>query len=69
MIDIQQLFDGIEKSSLTELSVPGLEFKSSWSQDVGKEICSLANDLSVPKKWLVVGVDDGGRLLNQPSSW
>ena len=69
MPDINDLIRLVENGSLLETSIPGVELKSSWSQEVGKEISSLAVDDSLEKKWVVIGISDSGVVLNSDEKW
>ena len=60
---------GITGGTLTEISYPRLELKSKWSTDHGKNISAIANHESLTGGWIVVGVDDDGKLTGKDEAW
>lgn len=68
-MDINEVKKLICEQRLTEVSDSGIELKASWDQSVGKEISSLANDLSTETKWVIIGVSDTGVLTAKGVGW
>lgn len=68
-LSIDDLIQKIEAGALTEVLADRVEFKSSWHQDYGKDICAISNHESLVGGWLVVGLNDRGELLNRDQSW
>ena len=54
---------------MRETSFPRLEFKSKWDSKYGRDISAIANDESQTGGWLVVGVDDDGKLAEHDEKW
>ena len=59
----------IANGTLSEISYPRLELKSKWSIEHGKSISAIANHESLAGGWLVVGVDDRGKLTGEDKNW
>lgn len=65
----EALLQAMSEASLGEHKFSNLELKSSWTQEYGKKLSSLANRaLDVPC-WLVVGVNDKGALVGHKEQW
>ena len=60
---------GLSAGTLTEISYPRLELKSKWNTDHGKSIAAIANHQSLTGGWIVVGVDDNGKLTGKDEAW
>lgn len=58
-MDIERLKEAIQQGKI-EPQMKGVELKSSWQQDHGKDISTIANNDSLVKGWLVIGVNDNG---------
>ena len=52
-----------------EISYPRLELKSKWHTEHGKSISAIANHESLTGGWLIVGVDDDGKLTGKDKEW
>lgn len=59
----------LASGTLTEISYPRLELKSQWKTDHGKSISAIANHESLTGGWLIVGVDDKGKLAGKDEGW
>lgn len=55
--------------ALTEISYPRLELKSKWNTDHGRNIAAIANHESLTGGWIIVGVDNDGKLTGRDKSW
>ena len=55
------------KNGVSEVELEGVEFKSSWTQEHGKDISAIANSEHIAKGWLVIGVKNDGSLIAQNS--
>ena len=55
------------KSGASEVDLEGVEFKSNWTQEHGKDISAIANSEHIAKGWLVIGVKNDGSLIDQSS--
>jgi len=67
--DLHQLRAALEDGSLREHRHPNVELKQSWTLEHGRKLSALANKLDVPVSWLVVGVDDDGKILGRDEVW
>lgn len=66
---LEALAQAVSQASLGEHKFSNLELKSSWTQEHGKKLSSLANRaLGIPC-WLVVGVSDEGELVGHKEQW
>ena len=52
-----------------EAELEGVDYKSSWQQHHGKDLSAIGNHEKIATGWIVVGVDDDGRLLGKDKSW
>ena len=59
----------IAAGCLSEVSYSGLEFKSKWDTEYGKDISAIANQESLAGGWFVVGVDDRGIPCGRDKRW
>ena len=59
----------IAKGKLAEITYPRLELKSKWHTEHGKSISAIANHESLTGGWLVIGVDDDGKLTGKDEDW
>lgn len=69
VLSLPELLSKIEQSSITEVLNQGIELKSSWQQEFGKDICALANTEDQRTGFLIVGVNDKGIPLGYDESW
>ena len=60
---------GIASGTLSEISYPRLELKSEWKTEHGKSISAIANHKTLTGGWLVIGVDDSGKLTGKDEGW
>ena len=60
---------GLSTGTLTEISYPRLELKSNWNTDHGKNVAAIANHQSLTGGWVIVGVDDNGKLTGKDEAW
>ncbi|MDE3270007.1 MAG: putative DNA binding domain-containing protein [Pseudomonadota bacterium] len=60
---------GIAHSALSEISYPRLELKSEWNTKHGKSISAIANHESLAGGWVIIGVDDRGKLIGKDKDW
>jgi hypothetical protein len=67
-IEGDELLKEIERGAV-EISLPGVEFKESWNPACGEDVSALANDLSLSRAWLVIGVRDKGGLTGRDINW
>ena len=47
----------------------GVDFKSEWRQDYGKDISAIANHLDLTRGWIIVGLNDEGQGVSTDLSW
>lgn len=66
---ISHLEEALRDGSLMEHRWTNVELKEAWSQDCGHRISALANRVATTASYLVVGVSDGGSLLDKQESW
>ena len=59
------LLEKLSSQQLTESE--NVEFKSQWEQSYGKKISAMGNEDS--GGWLMVGVDDNGRVIGKNLNW
>ena len=59
------LLEKLSSQQLTESE--NVEFKSQWDQSYGKKISAMGNEDS--GGWLMVGVDDNGRVIGKNLNW
>lgn len=55
--------------TLSEISYPRLELKSSWRTEHGRSISAIANHETLTGGWILVGVDDTGKLIGHDEAW
>lgn len=67
-ISFVNLIEAINAGKISEALASRVEFKSSWSQDVGKDVSAIANS-DIDGGWLIVGINDAGKLTGRDSSW
>ena len=60
----EHLLKELSAGQLRESS--SIEFKEQWQQDSGKSLSAIGN---TEGGWLIIGVDDKGRLLGKDSEW
>lgn len=60
---------GIANQTLSETSYLRLELKSNWKTEHGKNISAIANHDSLAGGWIIVGVDDSGKLAAKDENW
>jgi len=65
----EQLIERLSNNQAQEHLVVGLELKSSWSQDHGKDLSALANQESFEGGWVVIGIDDTGHPSGRDAAW
>jgi len=58
-----------KKTKVSETSFTNIELKSSWKQDDGKKLSGLANRGGTSSYFLVVGIDDKGKYLDNGEKW
>ncbi|TGK92224.1 RNA-binding domain-containing protein [Leptospira bourretii] len=67
---IEEITIKIQKNEIKEQLFSGeIELKSSWKQENGKKISALSNRLDQNTKWLLIGIDDDGKVLQNNSKW
>jgi len=59
----------IQNNSISEHLNTNVELKSSWKQEFGHKASGLANKHHQPRSWLIIGIDDAGRLLGHTADW
>jgi hypothetical protein len=59
---IEELLEAIEAEGLKEHSQANVELKKDWDQKYGRKISALANKIEFEITWLVIGMEDDGRL-------
>ena len=59
----------IAAGRLSEVSYSGLELKSKWDTEYGRDISAIANQDSLAGGWFVVGVDDRGVPSGRDKRW
>lgn len=65
----EQLITQLEQGK-TEPNFIGVDFKQSWQSRHGEDISAIANEPSLARGWLVVGLDDKGNPRpNTDSAW
>ena len=67
-MEFEELKKKIEEGAI-EAQLRGVEFKSSWKQDHGRDISAIANDENLDKGWLIVGINDDGTLAGCNLDW
>ena len=66
---LEVIKQGIASGTLSEISYPRLELKSEWKTEHGKNISAMANHESLTGGWLIVGIDDSGKLTGRDKGW
>ncbi|MFC1546368.1 RNA-binding domain-containing protein [bacterium] len=64
----KQLKQSIQDRKI-EAQLKGVELKSSWQQYHGKDISAIANNETLVKGWLVLGVDNNGAVIGKDVNW
>lgn len=67
--NIDELKLKLSEERVTEHSHVNVELKRSWAQENGKKISMLANALPNEISFLVIGVEDNGKLSGHRESW
>lgn len=67
--NITELKAEIEKEALTEHSFENVELKRDWSKEHGEKVSMLCNGITDINCFLVVGIEDNGRLSGQDNKW
>ena len=67
-MEIDQLKQAIREGKI-EPQLNGVEFKSAWHQSHGKDISAIANNNSLLKGWLVIGVNNDGQVMERTINW
>lgn len=57
------------KSGKIEAQFRGVDFKRSWHQSHGKDISAIANNENISKGWIIIGIEDNGRLSRHSVDW
>ena len=57
------------ESGTIEASLSGVELKRQWQQEHGKKISAIANSEVIPVGWIVIGIDDDGKLCGYDKKW
>ena len=68
-ISRNELMKKLALGTLQELSAFRVEFKTKWDKDFGKDISAIANHIDRQGGWLLVGVEDDGKLSKRNSDW
>jgi predicted HTH transcriptional regulator len=68
-LSLDQLVSLLESGDLREVTQSRTELKSDWHQDHGKDISAIANNLALAGGWVVIGVNDQGKLLGKSADW
>jgi len=64
-----ELIELLRQQAATEHRQPNLELKRSWDGKYGEKLSSLANRCTAGDAWLVVGVENDGKLSGHPEGW
>ena len=68
-ISKEDIINKLREEAIQEVLAPSLDFKSSWRQGHGEDISAIANHHSREGGWLIIGVNDHGKLLNKDLNW
>ena len=68
-LNIDRLIELLEAGQLLEVTEVRVELKSDWQQEHGKDISAIANHSDFTGGWVVIGVNDQGKLLGKDSDW
>ncbi|MFA5104547.1 MAG: ATP-binding protein [Candidatus Margulisiibacteriota bacterium] len=66
---IEELLQSIKDGTLIECRHENIEIKSSWQKDYGSKISALGNKKDLKQSWMIIGVDDDGKLVGHNASW
>ena len=66
---LETIKHGLANHTLSEIFYPRLELKSKWETQHGKNISAIANHESLTGGWIIVGVDDAGKLIGNDEAW
>ncbi len=66
---LEDIRSAIRTGAVAEHRNINVELKESWAKECGKKVSALANKHAVPKAWVLVGIDDSGRLIGQNEQW
>lgn len=69
MLDLENLIKKIESGCVTEVLNNGVELKSSWHQDYGRDLCALANIETLKSNFLIIGMSNDGRPIGHDENW
>lgn len=65
---LQDLIELIEQEKILEVTSYRVELKSDWSMNHGKDISAIANYHDFKGGWLIIGVNDVGKIVNRPNN-
>lgn len=67
--DITKVRQAIATGQIREHVQQGVELKSTWSSDNGKKISGLSNRIGDDRRWLLIGIDDSGKVIGHGEKW
>jgi len=67
-MQFDELKSAIESSNI-EAHLIGVDFKRSWHKSHGEDISAIANDQNISTGWLVIGVEDNGKVSGHDETW
>ena len=68
-MDQAELERVLQKGTIEEHQLDGVEFKESWEQWHGRVISALSRRQGNTPTWIVVGVSDKGQGTPKPVNW
>ncbi len=66
---LDELLNEIKKGTLVEHRFPNVELKRSWGKECGHKVSALGNKVDVEASWMVIGMEDDGRLSSSSEKW
>lgn len=69
LFTVQELINEIARGDLLEHKYPNVELKRNWDNDCGHNISALGNRPETETSWLVIGVENDGKLSNHDEKW
>lgn len=67
--NIDEVLIEIKNENLREHKFTNVELKRSWDNKYGEKISALANKLGNEPSWMVIGIENNGKLAEQSEHW
>lgn len=68
-LGLEQIINIINSGNLIEATQIRIELKSVWHPDTGKDISAIANHVDLMGGWVIIGINNQGKLLGKDKNW